>query len=103
MTILLAAAVADPTSVPWPQIGIGSGWLFVGLFVWLVYNGRLVPRSTHDDALHDRDEWRTESRLKDAQIHEKDDQLRHLAEVGELVKAVLLAVRNAQRTGGGDA
>ena len=82
--------------IPWPQIGVGSGWLFVGMFVWLVYTGKLVPRSTHDDAIHDRNEWRSESRLKDAQIAEKDTQLRHMAEVGKLTESILTAVRNAQ-------
>lgn len=82
--------------IPWPQVGVGSGWLFVGMFVWLVYVGKLVPRSTHEDAIHDRNEWRTESRLKDAQIAEKDTQLRHMAEVGKLTESILTAVRNAQ-------
>jgi len=82
--------------IPWPQVGVGSGWLFVGMFVWLVYTGKLVPRSTHEDAIHDRNEWRSESRLKDAQIAEKDTQLRHMAEVGKLTESILTAVRNAQ-------
>jgi hypothetical protein len=58
-----------------------------------------VPRSSLDDALHDRDEWRAESRVKDAQMAAKDDQLdtkdeqlRHLAEVGETQKALLNAI-----------
>lgn len=82
--------------IPWPQVGVGSGWLFVGIGVWLIFKGHLVPRSTYDDALHDRNEWRSESRLKDAQISEKDTQLRHMAEVGKLTESILTAVRNAQ-------
>lgn len=89
----------DPSLIPWPQVGVGSGWLFAGVAVYLVYKGLLVPRSTLDDAIHDRNEWRTESRLKDAQIDEKDTQLRSLAEVGRLQESILLAVRNAQGTG----
>lgn len=89
----------DPTMIPWPQVGIGSGWLFVGIFVWLIFKGHIVPRSTYDDALHDRNEWRAESRIKDSQIDEKDTQLRAVAEVGELSKSILLAVRNAQSGG----
>lgn len=82
--------------IPWPQIGVGSGWLFVGVCVWAIISGRLVPRTTHDDAIHDRNEWRSESRLKDSQIAEKDLQLRHMAEVGKLTESILTAVRKAQ-------
>ena len=86
----------DFTMIPWPQVGIGSGWLFVGVCVWAIVRGHLIPRGTHDDVIHDRDEWRAESRIKDAQIDEKDGQLRHMAEVGKLTEAILTAVRKAQ-------
>lgn len=89
----------DFALIPWSQIGAGAGWPLVGLFAWLIFKGHLVPRTTHDDALHDRDEWRAESRIKDAQIDEKDTQLRAVAEVGELSKSILMAVRNAQSGG----
>lgn len=88
-------------TIPWLQLAsAGSGWTLASLFLWLFFTGRAVPRSTMDDVIHDRDEWRSESRLKDAQIAEKDTQLRALSEVGELSKSILLAVRNAQRIGG---
>lgn len=45
--------------VPWPSVGAGSGWLFVGLGVWAMMTGRLVPRATVDDARKERDEWKT--------------------------------------------
>lgn len=72
-----------------PQVGLGSGWALVAVFVILVYRGGLVPRRTHDDVVHDRDEWRAESRIKDAQIAEKDQQLRHMGEVGRTVDAIM--------------
>jgi hypothetical protein len=34
----------------------------------------LVPRKTYDDKAHEADEWRTESRIKDQQIHELTEQ-----------------------------
>lgn len=77
--------------------GIGFDTLapsaIAGLCVLLILTGRLVPRRTHDDALHDRDEWRAESRLKDAQIVEKDKQLTHMGEVGRNVLAIMQALR----------
>lgn len=66
-----------------------AGWVLVAGFVTAMWRGKVVPRSSLDDALHDRDEWRTESRIKDQQISEKDFQLQHLAEVGETQKSVL--------------
>jgi len=74
------------------------------LFVIALATGRLYTKSqvdraqkSADDAVeraeHDRDEWRTESRIKDQQLMEKDDQLRHLAEVGELQKSLVTEVR----------
>lgn len=94
-----------------PQVGLGLGWAVAFLFTVAVLRGGLIPRQTHLDAVrahekaledmaHDRDEWRAESRIKDAQLVEKDDQigekdkqLGHLAEVGRNVLAILGALR----------
>lgn len=45
-----------------------------GIFVLLVFFGRLVPRTTYDDKVHEADQWRTESRVKDQQILELTEQ-----------------------------
>lgn len=80
-------------SFPWQSFSVATaGWLLVVVFVTAMWKGKVVPRQSLDDALHDRNEWRAESRLKDQQIAEKDQQLRHLAEVGETQKAVLLSL-----------
>lgn len=76
-----------------PEVGVGSGWAVVAVGVVYILRGKLVPRATLDDAIHDRDEWRTESRLKDAQIAEKDEQLRHMGEVGRNVLAIMRGLR----------
>lgn len=92
--------------IPWPEVGVGSGWLFVGLFVYAILSGKLVPRATLTDATHDRDEWRAESRIKDAQIHEKDSQLSekdkqlgHMAEVGRNTLAIMHALKATPEVG----
>lgn len=78
---------------PWQAFSVATGgWLLVAGFVAAMLRGKIVPRTTLDDALHDRDEWRAESRVKDAQIATKDAQLTHLAEVGETQKALLTAL-----------
>lgn len=80
-----------------PTVGLGSGWAGLLLVAVLVFRGTLVPRRTLDDVLHDRDEWRAESRIKDTQLSEKDVQLRAVGEVGELSKQILTALaRNAK-------
>ena len=65
--------------------GVGVGALLVLLF-WMLATGRLFTRRQYDDAMHIGNEWRTESRIKDAQIAEKDEQIRLLAEVGKTVE-----------------
>lgn len=71
----------------------GSVSAFIGIVVvWAIISGRLVPRRTFDDQVHEANEWRTESRLKDQQIAEKDTQLRSLAEVARTVDRVLHAL-----------
>lgn len=81
--------------MPWPaQVGAASlGWVLTAVYTLAVIRGRLAPRNAIDDVIHDRDEWRAESRIKDAQIAEKDTQLRYMSEVGEMQKMVLSAVQ----------
>ena len=95
---------AATTGIPWGSFSVaGGGWLMFALVSVLVIRamvrGSLVPRSTLDDAIHDRNEWQAESRIKDTQIALKDEQLatkdrqlNHLAEVGETQKSLLHAL-----------
>ena len=48
--------------------------VLAGIAVLLVLTGYLIPKRTHDDTVHDRDEWRAESRVKDQQILELTEQ-----------------------------
>ena len=75
-----------------PQVGLGSGWALVALGVVMMMRGRLYSRQAMEDVIHDRDEWRAESRIKDAQLAEKDRQLGHMAEVGKTVDAIMRAM-----------
>ena len=94
--------------LPVDQFGIGSGWAIVCVFVLLIALGRLVPKNTHDRELklaneateraqHEANEWRTESRIKDQQLLEKDIQLKHMAEVGKTVETVMGSLQSLQR------
>lgn len=82
--------------------GVGA---VVMLVCWLLFTGRLVTRRENDLVVHDRDEWRAESRLKDQQIQELSDQNdRLLKEIGPTLTKFLTDMRqvaeDARRKGG---
>lgn len=75
----------------------GAGVVGIALLVAIaIARGWLVTAREVERIEHDRDEWRAESRLKDAQLAEKDKQLEHMGEVGRLQKAILGAVQRWQ-------
>lgn len=79
-------------SLPWPAIGLGTGWTLFALGVILLLRGKLhtetewtemlaahkreldrIETATArevEDANHERSEWRTEARLKDQTVAE---------------------------------
>jgi hypothetical protein len=84
-------------------IGVVGVVLIVG---WLVWTGRLVPRATHDahvtllnerldDEQHEKAEWRTESRIKDQQIQELNEQNQMLRAFGTTLNDFLQGLRRA--------
>lgn len=98
-----------------PTVGLSAGWalLLVGLT-----SGRLMTRGAHeeqmaavretyqrqvDDVIHDRGEWKTQSRITDTTVVELLDQQRGLlTSVANTVAAVMEAIKsNADETRGG--
>jgi hypothetical protein len=72
-----------------PIAPISAGGL-VGLVVLMILTGRLVPRRTHDDALKDRDAWRTaHGALR--------EQMQEIIPLIRATHAVLTAVPHAAR------
>jgi hypothetical protein len=126
MIALAAWAVVDGVGLP--AIGWSTGWaafIFVGI---LFARGKILTEKDHLERMailttaheaaigakdreidrndHDRQEWRTESRIKDAQMAEKDAQLAEqakqlaaVAEIGRTLDSVLTAIR-PESTGG---
>lgn len=76
------------------QIGTVAAVLLFGLGL---ATGRIFTRRQYDEIAHDRDEWRSESRIKDAQIAEKDTQLAHLKEVGRTVEQLVRGLQQEMR------
>lgn len=69
----------------------------VVLFGIAIGRGWIVTAREHANVIHDRNEWRTESRLKDAQLAEKDRQLAALSEVGRTIEQVMGALQEKDR------
>jgi hypothetical protein len=98
-----------------PTVGLTAGWavLLIGMAT-----GRLMTRSQHeeqvrviretyqrqvDDVIHDRGEWRTQSRITDSTVVELLDQQRGLlTSVANAVAAVMDAIKanSDERRGG---
>ena len=94
--LLLHLLAGDPElgGIGLPAVGVGSGWALVAVGFWMFLSGRLYSRKQVEDTIHDRDEWRAESRIKDAQLAEKD---RHIGEMEEGFNALHLLIRSIQR------
>lgn len=83
--------------VPLSYLDSLSSVALVILFGIAVGRGWIVTAREHANTIHDRDEWRSESRLKDSQIAEKDRQLAALAEVGRTIEHVMGALQDQDR------
>lgn len=92
-----------------PEIITGGGFAsLVFLFFWLVFTGRLVPKSTHEETRHDRDAWRVafEDAKKAGQDTEaarrvQADQLDALLESAKVTEKLMTAMHETLRRRGG--
>lgn len=64
-------------------VALARGWIYTGPQV--------------REYIHDRDEWRAEARIKDAQIAVKDEQLKQVAEVATIVKQLFEDAQSRRR------
>lgn len=105
-----------------PEVGLGTGWIGLVFMAVLFARGKVLTEKDHLERMailttaheaaiaakdreidridHDRQEWRTESRIKDAQhaelssqLAEKDKQLSAVGEIARTVDSVLTAIR----------
>jgi len=95
--------VENVLGIPLGTLGAGAGWPLVALFVILMYRGNLVPRKTLEDERHEKNEWRTESRIKDQQIAELSEMKRLLVEYGtttrDIMRSIQVMARSDRRRG----
>jgi hypothetical protein len=71
------------------QAGIGG---LLSLAVWLIFTGRLVPRSVVDDIRQQRDRWEQAARGSEAARAEDRAQVRELLEVAHVTEHVLTSL-----------
>lgn len=100
--------------IPIGALTNGIGVVGVVLLVfWMISRGTLhtdrevqqmidAHNRAMEDLSHDRDEWRTEGRIKDQQIDEQGVQIRMLAEGLKTVDAVMHAIHAIARSGGSE-
>jgi hypothetical protein len=115
-------ALSDGVTINAPTVGLATGWAVALAYVISHLRGHLHSRASweareadhqremtrmsadHARELervdHDRQQWRTESRIKDAQLAEKDTQLAErskqidaLSQIGGTVEQAMIAVR----------
>lgn len=60
-----------------------------GLCVLFIFTGRLVPRRTHEDIVHDRNEWRTAHRISEAARIEGVEHQRAMAETATTMNQLM--------------
>jgi hypothetical protein len=77
-----------------PPIEVLTPSALLGLTIFLILRGYIVPRRTLEEKAHEANEWRAESRIKDQQIHELTEQnTAMLREFGPTVTAFMDALR----------
>jgi hypothetical protein len=78
---------------------IGMLVLVLGIPYLQMARGKLVPRSTLEDAIHDRDEWRAAHRISETARQVHSDQVAELLEHARTTDAF---IRSLPHPGGRD-
>lgn len=101
--------LANVTDIEGLPLALANGIGVVGVVLivgWLVWSGRLIPKSTHEsqvadlrdrieDEQHEKSEWRTEARLKDQAISELNEQKREMLVGFQALSDFLSGLRRA--------
>lgn len=86
----------DLLGVPADVLADRSGWAIAGVFVLLMAFGRLIPRSTHEDRVRDKDTQIADQKatiaVKDEQIRVRDEQLSKLLPNSDLTVRILQGI-----------
>ena len=83
-----------PLSVLTP---VGALCLVLALPYLQIARGKLVPRSSLDDVIHDRDEWRTAHRISETARSVSADQVEELLEHARVTDAIIRSLPHPPR------
>ena len=86
-------------AIPWEIIGTLTPPGLLGIAVWLILTGRIVPRSTYETMVQMKETWRDAATKKDEIIHTQAETIRDYSVVGETVAKVMSAVQEANKAG----
>jgi hypothetical protein len=92
--VFLALAVTDlgaPGGIPIGQL-TPAGLLFI--IILLIASGRLVPRRTMEDVIHDRNEWRTAHRISEQSRAEQNEMVKELLEHARTTDAFIRSIQS---------
>lgn len=96
VTAALGAAATDGggtfSDIP---IGTLTPAGLLAIVVLLIASGRLVPRRTMEDTIHDRNEWRTAHRISEQSRAEQSEMIKELLEHARTTDAFIRSVTNA--------
>lgn len=69
----------------------------LGLAVWLILTGRIVPRSTYDEKVKEAEKWQAAHSVSEEARLVQSKQLDAAMEVGQVAKHVLTALDQARK------
>lgn len=72
-------------------IGTLTPSFLLGIVILAIVTGRLVPRRTMDDAIHDKNEWRTAHRISESSRAELVEMVEELLEYAKTTDAFIRA------------
>lgn len=79
-----------------PPVAILTPSALLGLAIFLILSGRLVPRQTLRDVEHDRDEWRAAHRISEtARLEEREHNGTLTRDIAEPLRGFLEGFRKA--------
>jgi hypothetical protein len=78
-------------------LDVAAPSVLLGILILLILTGRLVPRRTMEDAIHDRDEWRAAHRISEQARVELAEQLGELLEHARTTNAFIAAISRVRQ------
>lgn len=80
----------------WPAVTTGSPWVFIGVIIFAIISGRLIPRKTLEDRMRDKaeqiDQWRNAYENADKARTIQAEQLDKLLDQGRTTNVLLAAL-----------